>query len=197
MLNKNHKDMKRLIYFAAALMTMPAVSACNKDLDNTSDPGTDPGTTPEGQTKDAKGQWLVTSITISGTTTDEIFPLILLDISHTVENAFIISTRVAKEGYDPSAEETPSKDPYDPNYEWIYSSNAAIDSSDKTTEGEWTVVNCGEEAENMIIKYKISSDDVMTCIVSTQNEDDIREADMTVTCTRLDPPVKLVDEGDK
>lgn len=189
--------MKRLIYFAAALMTMAAVSACNKDLDNTSDPGTGPGTDPEEQTKDAKGQWLVTSITISGTTIDEISPLTLLDIRHTVENAFIISSRKAKEGYDPSVEETPSTDPYDPNYEWTYSPNAAFDSSDKTTEGEWTVVNCGEETGNMTIKYKISSDDVMTCIVSTPNEDEILEEDMTVTCTRLDPPVELVIGEDK
>lgn len=197
MLNKNHEDMKRLIYLAAAVMTMAAVSACNKDLDNTSDPGTGPGTTPEEQTKDAKGQWLLTSITISGTTIDEIIPLTLLDIRHTVENAFIISYREAKEGYDPSVEETPSTDPYDPNYEWMYSPNAAFDSSDKTTEGEWTVVNCREGSENMTIKYKISSDDVMTCIVSTPNEDEILEEDMTVTCTRLDPPVELVNGEDK
>lgn len=188
--------MKRLIYLAAAVLTLAAASACNKNLDDTGNPGTDNGTTTEDQTKDAKGQWLVSSITTDGTTIDQTDPLILLDIRHTVENSFIISYRLPKEGYDPSVEETPSTDPYDTNYEWVYSPNAAFDSSDKTTEGEWTVVNCGDGLENMTIKYKISSDDVMTCILIAPDIEGLDE-ETTVICTRLDPPIVLVDGGDK
>lgn len=159
--------MKKFIYCTLAILAMMASASCHKEEPANVVP----------VPKDAKGQWLV----------DISDAIMMVDVRHTFDDSFVIARREPKEGYDPSTEETPSKDPYDPNYRWIYAPNSAIKSSDKTTEGEWTVIN----SDLYTIKYSITSKDVMICKLLDGT------SEMIVVCTRIDPEIELTATDDK
>lgn len=162
--------MKKFIYSILAILSLIAVTSCEKGDETTEEP------------KDARGQWLISMN--EGT-------LAMIDVRYTYENSFAMVFRTPKEGYDPSGEETPSNDPYDPNYEWICPANFIVDSSDRTTEGLWTIVKTPEEYGGVTIRYSITSRDIMICETVMGGEE------TTYICTRLDPPVEFKIDEDK